>query len=72
MRKLKADYLTYIRRIKERGGSLISFKCPHCKFSIKTLPAKAGEVWDTISTCPHCELSFIKITNGPTVETKIL
>lgn len=72
MRKLMGDYLTYIRRVETRGGKLIIFICPDCGQDIKTLPAPAGEIWDTISTCPHCEQSFVKITNGNTVETEIL
>lgn len=72
MRKLMGDDLTYIRRIEERGGKLITFKCPDCHKEIKTLPAHKSEVWDTITTCPHCEQSFVKITKGTTVETVTL
>ncbi|EBS6311375.1 hypothetical protein PL246_09755 [Salmonella enterica] len=69
MRKLMGDYLTYIRQVESRNGKLITFKCPDCNQDIKTLATPAGEVWDTISTCPHCEQSFVKITKGNTVET---
>lgn len=72
MRKLMGDYLKYVRRVEANGGKLICFKCPDCRQDIKTIPAPRGEVWDTVSTCPHCEQSFVKITNGNNVETEIL
>lgn len=72
MRQLMADYRQYVQRVESRGEKLICFKCPDCHQSIKTLPAPDGEVWDTISTCPHCERSFIKITHGKNVEAEKL
>lgn len=72
MRQLMADYLKYVRRVEQNGRKLITFKCPDCRRVIKTLPAPAGEIWDTISTCPHCERSFVKITNGNNVEATII
>lgn len=67
MRKLLGDYRKFIRMKKEKGLRLISGKCPNCRKTIKTSPAPDGQVWDTLSVCPHCEISNFKVTEGSKV-----
>jgi len=62
MNKLMSNYKSYIARIIKNGGALVTFNCPVCEKTIKTLHATEGEVWNTFSTCPYCENLFIKIT----------
>lgn len=63
---LMQRYTDYNDRLKARGINLIAFNCPHCAESIETHPAPAGEVWDALSQCPHCERMYMKITEGKT------
>lgn len=66
---LKDKYLSYIKRAEERLAPLISFQCPKCSETIKTLAAPKGETWDSLSTCPFCEQVFIKRVAETKVET---
>jgi Zn finger protein HypA/HybF involved in hydrogenase expression len=63
---LMQRYTEYNDRLKAQGVKLIAFDCPSCKQSIETHPAPKGEVWDTLSECPHCNAMFMKITKGKT------
>lgn len=68
MRDLKQRYDEYIARCKDSGKPLIGYPCPHCRVTIETLRAPDGEVWDTFSSCPHCDEIHFKITRGGEVE----
>lgn len=62
------QYTDYNDRLKSQGIKLISFNCPCCSKPIETMPAPEGDVWDSLSTCPHCDRMFMKITNGKNAE----
>ena len=57
-------YTEYYSRLKAKGVRLIKFDCPKCAKEIETVPAPAGEKWDSMSQCPHCESLFKKFTIG--------
>lgn len=57
-------YTEYNDRLKAQGIKLIAFACPCCTKSIETRPAPRGELWDTLSSCPHCNALYMKITKG--------
>lgn len=61
---LMQRYTEYNDRLKAQGIKLIAFQCPDCKQSIETQPAPEGDIWDTLSNCPHCNAMFMKITKG--------
>ncbi|AGZ38101.1 MAG: hypothetical protein ACOKSU_21940 [Pseudomonas sp.] len=61
---LMQRYTEYNDRLKAQGIKLIAFECPACKQSIETQPAPNGDVWDTLSECPHCNAMFMKVTEG--------
>ncbi|HCG2926643.1 TPA: hypothetical protein ACNFPO_004438 [Citrobacter freundii] len=67
---MKQQYQAFIARIKERGGKLIMFSCPLCHGEIETPAAPLGDVWDSISTCPHCTGMFVKYVCHINVTTK--
>lgn len=57
-------YSQWVADMKERGIPTIMYKCPHCLGSIVTCKAPAGEKWDTLSSCPHCDQTHMKLTDG--------
>lgn len=61
---LMQRYTEYNDRLKAQGVKLIAFACPACNQNIETREAPKGDVWDTLSDCPHCNAMFMKITKG--------
>lgn len=53
-----------MQRYSKYNDLLIAFACPACNQSIEIRPAPKGEVWNTLSGCPHCNAMFIKIAEG--------
>ena len=68
MISLKQRYTEYNDRLKASGARMLSFNCPACSQSIETQAATKGDTWDTLSTCPHCEALFMKITTYKTAK----
>lgn len=66
---MKQQYQAFIARVKERGGKVLMFSCPHCHEDIETLAAPPGEVWDSITTCPFCDAMFVKYATHHSVTT---
>lgn len=64
MTTLMKAYTECNDRLKAGGAKLVSFPCPACNSGIETLPAPKGEQWDSLSSCPHCEALYMKITKG--------
>ena len=64
---MKQQYQAFIARVKERGGKVLMFSCPHCHEEIETPAAPLGDVWDSISTCPFCSAMFVKYVNHNSV-----
>jgi|TARA_Y100001951_G_C11294393_1_gene274509 Zn finger protein HypA/HybF involved in hydrogenase expression len=61
---LMQRYTEYNDRLKAQGIKLIAFECPACKQAIETQPAPKGDVWDSLAECPHCNVMYMKITQG--------
>jgi len=57
----KQAYQDFVDRYQAGGDPMLSLNCPHCQGSILTVPAPAGETWDTLSTCPHCGGIYFKV-----------
>ncbi|HGT9857414.1 TPA: hypothetical protein ACM5DY_004485 [Escherichia coli] len=72
MNKIMNVYKNYIDEAKLKGVKFVSFHCPKCNQEIETQIAQRGEVWDSFSTCPHCEALFMKITSGSVVTAKVI
>lgn len=72
METLFSRYTSFIERAKAGHTTLVQFSCPSCKQDIETIPAPEGEVWDSLSTCPHCETLFMKVISGFSVEATLL
>lgn len=62
----KQQYLDYIAKLEVMGKPVKAYECPGCKGEIKTQTAPAGQAWDTLSSCPHCDELHMKLTNGAT------
>lgn len=67
---MRQQYQAFISRVKERGGKVLMFSCPHCHEEIETPAAPLGHVWDSISTCPFCSGMFVKFATHSSVSTK--
>ena len=66
---MKQQYQEFITRVKERGGKVLTFSCPHCQEGIETPVAPQCDVWDSITTCPFCEAMFVKYVTHNSVTT---
>lgn len=68
---LRDAYDAFITRCRQDGVSLASFECPACGESIETPRPEHGHVYDSITTCPHCEHLFFKVvrSNGTVTTT---
>lgn len=42
----------------------LNYRCPECGETIETLAAPKGDVWDTLTFCPHCNDMHMKITHS--------
>ncbi|HFX1466303.1 TPA: hypothetical protein ACID2X_005189 [Pseudomonas aeruginosa] len=62
MQTLMQRYTEYNDRLKAQGVRFLASACPKCGGEIETERATRGQTWDTLSTCPHCEALFMKIT----------
>ena len=52
---LKQQYLSHIAKLEQQKVPLASYCCPACDYLIKTHRPAAGDVYDTMTTCPNCE-----------------
>lgn len=66
---MKQQYQAFIARVKERGGKVLMFSCPHCHEGIETPAPPQGDVWDSISTCPYCAAMFVKYVTHNSITT---
>jgi hypothetical protein len=64
--KLKHD--EYIAKCRAAGDKLVAYRVPCCGGLLETRAAPRGEVWDTVSQCPHCGHLYIKLTRGSEIE----
>ncbi|HFK2002896.1 TPA: hypothetical protein ACGW3W_002191 [Pseudomonas aeruginosa] len=62
MQTLMQQYTDFTAQLKARGINLLAFNCPKCGGEIETEQPPKDAVWDTFSTCPHCEVLFFKVT----------
>ena len=60
------QYLDYIAKLESAGKPITSYVYPECQGAIKTQAAPAGQAWDTLSSCPHCDELHLKLTTGTT------
>lgn len=63
----KQEYLAWLEKIRASGDAkrLRTYQCPSCSGDIETLsPTRADAVWDSLSTCPHCEEIHFKVQIG--------
>lgn len=73
MSYLMKDYLDWVEKLEKRNAHVLTFNCPCCSESIKTVaPDVKGGHWDSISRCPHCEDMFLKDTYFDRVEVIVL
>jgi hypothetical protein len=71
MSTLLTRYTAFVERAKASRTPLVKFSCPACRQVIETIPAPKGEVWDSLSTCPHCEALFMKVISETSVEATL-
>ncbi|MDX5979560.1 hypothetical protein [Vreelandella alkaliphila] len=64
MTDLKQRYTEYNNRLRADGHKLLAFPCPACDQAIETQAAPAGDEWDTLANCPHCEAMYFKIVTS--------
>lgn len=57
----------YYGRIEKEGAYVLTFSCPYCNGTLKSEANETHKDWDTLSTCWHCQKSFMKITPANTL-----
>lgn len=69
-KSLLQKYHEYNARLREQGTRMLTFQCPNqgCGNDIEVQAAPKGDTWDTLTTCPHCEQMFFRITHHDRVE----
>ena len=68
---IKQEYKQFILVVKKDGGILLKFQCPYCQEEIETLVAPGKAVRDSLTTCPYCQGTFMKIATATRVATAI-
>lgn len=61
MQTLMQQYTAYNDRLKARGVQFLTFQCPACSSAIEVQQPGLGEKWDTLASCPHCEVMFMEV-----------
>lgn len=61
---LKEWYIAHIARLRAEGKPLLTYACPCCDQSIDVLRPGAGEIWDSMSICPHCDGMYFYVSYG--------
>ncbi|EKN3971057.1 hypothetical protein ACULTK_004544 [Yersinia enterocolitica] len=69
---LKQKYQVFISRCRANGTPLLRFTCPQCNSDIETLAAPHGDEWNSISTCPFCDVVYMKVVTDADVEIQPL
>ncbi|HBO1323884.1 TPA: hypothetical protein ACPWHI_002318 [Pseudomonas aeruginosa] len=71
MKTLFQKYTEYTNRLKAQGVQFLAFDCPRCGFEIETERPPQGELWDTLSSCPHCEALFFEVATHERAEGRV-
>ncbi|HEK3481494.1 TPA: hypothetical protein SMW11_003292 [Pseudomonas aeruginosa] len=71
MKTLFQKYTEYTNRLKAQGAQFLAFDCPRCGFEIETERPPQGELWDTLSSCPHCGALFFKVATHERAEGRV-
>lgn len=67
MKILKQQHAEFLAKVKASGAKTAFYKAPCCGAAVEDRLAGAGEMWDTWSTCPHCEALYWKVTTDSAI-----
>ena len=67
MSTLLESHNAHIEKIKAAGKPVLSNLVPCCNREIETPAPDAGDEWDTLATCPHCNELHMKVVTSTTV-----
>ncbi|WP_153117405.1 hypothetical protein [Rhodocyclus tenuis] len=71
MKTLKQQHEEYLARVKAKGAKTLTFVTPCCGKTVEDMAAHAGETWDTLATCPHCETIYWKVATDSEIVATI-
>lgn len=71
-KSLKQKHEEFIARVKANGGKTVQYAAPCCGGMVEDRLAPEGETWDTLTTCPHCEKTFFKVTTSSKVTGELV
>jgi hypothetical protein len=70
---LLKEHLAYMARVRAHGGRILAYRPPCCNTETETkAPVDDDDVWDSLTTCPHCGALGMKIVTRNTVEIRLL
>jgi hypothetical protein len=66
------QHADYIARIKAKGHRTLAYTVPCCGGAMEDLAAPAGQVWDSLASCPYCGTLYMKVTSADAIEANTL
>lgn len=61
---LKEWYVTHVARLRAENKPILTYVCPCCAENIDVQRPNAGEIWDSMNICPHCDGMHFRISYG--------
>lgn len=69
---LLQQHLKYMAAVRAHGGRILTYSPPCCGTETETTAPEDDDVWDSLTTCPHCGTLGMKIVSRDTVEVRLL
>lgn len=61
---LREVYISHIERLRKDDKPLLEHSCPHCTQTVITQRPGAGEIWDSMRSCPYCDGMYFYVAYG--------
>lgn len=61
---LKISYENFLTAVRNNNIKTGSYSCPSCKKDIEAMVPENDEIFDSLSTCPHCGEIFMKVVHS--------
>lgn len=69
---LKQKHDEYIATVKARGAKTLNYRTPCCNKEVEDRVPSDNDMWDTITTCPHCETHHFKTATATEIVGKLV
>lgn len=69
---LKQKHDEFIAKAKESGAKTLTYRTPCCNKEVEDRVPPKGDVWDTMTVCPHCEKHFFKTATASKIVGELI